>query len=74
MCLGIPSRIVEIHGESATIDVDGVQREANIQLLENLKVGDYVVVHAGFAITTIDPDAAQETLMLLQDLARGTKT
>ena len=73
MCLGIPSRIVEIHDESAVIDVDGVRREANVQLLENPSVGDYVIVHAGFAITTIDPDAARETLALLSDLARGER-
>ena len=73
MCLGIPSRIVEIHDESAVIDVDGVRREANVQLLENPSVGDYVIVHAGFAINTIDPDAARETLALLSDLARGER-
>ena len=71
MCLGIPSRIIEIDGDSAIIDVDGVRREANIALIETPSVGDYVIVHAGFAITTIDPEAARETITLLSELAKG---
>lgn len=46
MCLAIPSKIVKIENHAATIDVDGVRREASLMLLENLKVGDYVIVHA----------------------------
>jgi hydrogenase expression/formation protein HypC len=53
----------------ATIDVDGVQREASLLLLEDAKVGEYVIVHAGFAIQKIDESAAQETLSLLREAA-----
>lgn len=53
----------------ATIDVDGVQREASLLLLEDAKVGEYVIVHAGFAIQKIDESAAQETLTLLHEAA-----
>jgi hydrogenase expression/formation protein HypC len=51
----------------ATIDVAGVQREASLLLLEDVRVGDYVIVHAGFAIQKLDESAAQETLNLLRE-------
>ena len=67
MCLAIPSRITKIENNMATIDVGGVQREASLLLLEDARVGDYVIVHAGFAIQKIDESAAQETLDLLRE-------
>jgi hydrogenase expression/formation protein HypC len=53
----------------ATIDVDGVQREASLLLLEDAQVGEYVIVHAGFAIQKIDEAAALETLQFLKEAA-----
>ena len=67
MCLAIPSKITKIENNMATIDVDGVQREASLLLLEDARVGDYVIVHAGFAIQKLDESAAQETLDLLRE-------
>ena len=67
MCLAIPSKIVKIENNIATIDVDGVQREASLQLLEDPKVGDYVIVHAGFAINKINEEDARESLKLLRE-------
>jgi hydrogenase expression/formation protein HypC len=67
MCLAIPSRIIKIDNNMATIDVEGVQREASLLLLENAQVGDYVIVHAGFAIQRLDEAAARETLDLLRE-------
>jgi hydrogenase expression/formation protein HypC len=67
MCLAIPSKIVKIENNIATIDVDGVQREASLQLLEDPKVGDYVIVHAGFAINKINEEDAKESLKLLRE-------
>ena len=69
MCLAIPSKIVEIHGDTAVIDVDGVRRECSLLMLENPNIGDYVIVHAGFALHTIDEDAAMESLKLLREVA-----
>ncbi len=69
MCLAIPSKITRIENEMATIDVDGVQREASLLLLEDAGVGDYVIVHAGFAIQKIDEQAAMETLKFLREAA-----
>lgn len=67
MCLAIPSRITKIENNMATIDVEGVQREASLLLLEDARVGDYVIVHAGFAIQKLDEAAARETLDLLRE-------
>lgn len=69
MCLAIPSKITQIENEMATIDVDGVQRQASLLLLADAQVGDYVIVHAGFAIQKIDETAAQDTLKLLREAA-----
>lgn len=62
MCLAIPSKVTKIENSVGIIDVDGVTREANLLLLDDVKVGDYVIVHAGFAINKIDEEAALETL------------
>ena len=67
MCLAIPSKITKIKNNMATINVAGVQREASLLLLEDARVGDYVIVHAGFAIQKLDESAAQETLDLLRE-------
>ena len=69
MCLAIPSRIVKIEDGMAVIDVDGVKREASLLLLDDAGIGDYVIVHAGFAIHKIDEEAALETLKLLKEAA-----
>jgi hydrogenase expression/formation protein HypC len=69
MCLAIPSKITAINGEMATIDVDGVTREASLLLLSDAVVGDYVIVHAGFAIQKLDEAAAMESLTLLKEAA-----
>ena len=67
MCLAIPSMIVKIDDGMATIDVDGVTRKASLLLVEDAQVGDYVIVHAGFAIRKIDEEAAQESLKYLRE-------
>ncbi len=71
MCLAIPSKITKIENQMATIDVDGVQREASLLLLADAQVGDFVIVHAGFAIQKLDEAAAQETLNLLRTAAEA---
>ncbi len=69
MCLAIPSRIVDLRDGKAVIDVDGVRRECSLLLLEDAAVGDWVIVHAGFAISRLDEEAARETLALLREAA-----
>ncbi len=72
MCLAIPSRVVEIENDMAVIDVDGVRREVSLLLLENPRVGDWVIVHAGFAIQKIDEAVARESLDILRQTAAMT--
>ena len=69
MCLAIPSKITHIDNEMATIDVDGVKRSASLMLLEDSAVGDFVIVHAGFAIKKLDEESAMETIRLLKEAA-----
>ena len=69
MCLAIPSKIVKIDNGVGTIDVDGVQRSASLLLVEDAVVGDYVIVHAGFALHKIDEADAMESLRILKEAA-----
>jgi hydrogenase expression/formation protein HypC len=68
MCLGIPAKIVSIENQMGIIDVEGTQREVSLLLQEDAKVGDYVIVHAGFAIQKIDEKEALETLRFLRQI------
>ncbi len=73
MCLAIPSRVISINDDMAVIDVDGVRREASLLLLEDPQVGDWVIVHAGFAINKIDEITAQESLDILRTTAAAVE-
>jgi len=68
MCLAIPSKIVTIDNLVATVDVYGARRDINLMLLpEEVIVGDYVLVHAGFAIQKVERDIAEESLELIKE-------
>lgn len=69
LCLAIPSRIIKIENNLAIIDVEGSRRQASLLLIDEAKVGDYVLVHAGYAINKINEEAAQESLRLLRDFS-----
>jgi hydrogenase expression/formation protein HypC len=69
VCLAIPSKIVKIENGMGTIDVDGVQRTCSLLLVEDARVGDWVIVHAGFALHKIDEAAAMESLQILKEAA-----
>lgn len=66
MCLGIPGRIIEISGLNAKVDVAGVRKDINMRLLDGARVGDYVIVHAGFAIERLDEGKAAETISMIE--------
>jgi len=69
MCLAVPSKVIRIKNSTATIDVLGAQRDISLLLLEgDVKVGDYVLVHAGFAIQRIEQNYAEETIGLFRQL------
>lgn len=72
MCLAVPSEIVSINDLMATIDVNGARRDISLILLpEEAQVGDFVIVHAGFAIQKIDREAGQEALRLIKELVES---
>jgi len=68
MCLAIPCKITRIEGDIAKIEISGVQREASILLVNDIQVGDYVIVHAGYAIHKIDEAAAIYALKALGEV------
>lgn len=70
MCLGIPVKVISIEEQNqGKVDYLGTQVKANFSLLENIKVGDWVIIHAGFAISRLDEEDARETLDLLREYA-----
>lgn len=68
MCLAVPMKVAEIDGGTAICEVDGVRREASLMMLDDVTVGDYVLLHAGFAIEKIDPQEAQKTLDVFREI------
>jgi hydrogenase expression/formation protein HypC len=71
MCLAIPGKIVEMVDEEnriAKVEIGGVRRGVNVGMLDDIKIGDYVLVHVGFAMSKVDEQQAEETLRLLQEL------
>jgi len=80
MCLAIPARVVELmEGDGARVDLGGVRKEISLALVEDVAVGDYVIVHVGYALSKLDPEEAEKTLALfaesgldLQAIAEGS--
>ncbi len=69
MCLGVPMKIISRDGDDIVAEVDGVKKEASVVLLaDEVAVGDYVIVHAGYAISRLDEEYAQETLRLMKEV------
>jgi hydrogenase expression/formation protein HypC len=70
MCLAVPALIKTIDGDEAEVDLGGVSRRASLMLTPEAEVGDYVLLHAGYAINIVDQSEAEETLSMLQEMAR----
>lgn len=69
MCLGVPMKIISRDGDTVIAEVDGVRKDASIMLLdEAVEVGDYVIVHAGFAISRLNEEYAEETLRMMKEI------
>ncbi len=69
MCLAIPVEVIAVRDRaSATVDIGGVQKDISTALLDDLSVGDFVILHAGFALSRLDPEEAERTLALLEEL------
>ena len=67
MCLGVPMQVKSIENDTAVCEIDGVQREASLMMIDDIQIGDYVLIHAGFAIEKIEESEAHITLQALRD-------
>jgi hydrogenase expression/formation protein HypC len=68
MCLSVPGKILSIEGDAAKVSVGGTVIDTNLQLIDNAKAGEYVLVHSGFALERISEEEANETLRLFDEL------
>ena len=72
MCLAIPVKVVEMRdGDQAMVDVGGVRKEISLALVDGIAVGDFVILHVGFAIQKLDPEEAEKTLALFAELGEN---
>ena len=70
MCLAVPVKVVSIEGSEAEVEIGGVSRRVSIMLTPEARVGDYVLLHTGYAINVINEAEAQETLKILEEMVR----
>jgi hydrogenase expression/formation protein HypC len=70
MCLAIPALIIKIEEKEADVEIGGITRRISLWLTPEAKVGDYVLLHTGYAISIIDKDEAEETLRLFEEIAK----
>ncbi len=68
MCLAIPGKILSLDADLATVEVSGVRREVNVALLPDLEVGDWILIHVGFALSRLNEEEARQTLSYLEQL------
>jgi hydrogenase expression/formation protein HypC len=72
MCLGIPAKVIQVSPEGVgRVDYLGTKVRVNFSLIENIRLGDWVIVHAGFAISRLNEEEAQETLALLREISKA---
>jgi hydrogenase expression/formation protein HypC len=70
MCLAIPAKVLEIEGEIAEVDLAGARIKANIQLVEKVDVGDWLLVHAGYAIAVMTDEEAKESIEMIEEITK----
>ena len=73
MCLAIPAQVVELRdGDNAVVDLAGVRKEISLSLVDGVAIGDYVIVHVGYALNKLDPEEAEQTLKLFAEMGQLT--
>jgi hydrogenase expression/formation protein HypC len=72
MCLGVPAKVTSVAGTTATVEVGGARRDISVMLLEEVREGDWVILHAGFAISILSPEEAETTLRYLREISDAT--
>jgi hydrogenase expression/formation protein HypC len=71
MCLAIPAKVISVDGTTARVKIEDVEYTASLLLIDDIKPGDFIMLHAGFAIEKVDPEEAAETLQLLLDMEKN---
>jgi len=71
MCLGVPGKVISIGGDLAEVDFSGIRRKVSLLICPDVREGDYVLVHVGFAIQRLDEEEALETLTLFEEIERS---
>ncbi len=71
MCLGVPGKVISIEGDLAEVDFSGTRRKVSLLICPDVREGDYVLVHVGFAIQRLDEEEALETLTLFEEIERS---
>jgi hydrogenase expression/formation protein HypC len=74
MCLSVPMRVTKIQGDRGLAEIGGMGREIDLRFLSQVEVGDYVIVHAGFALQRLEQKEAEETLDLLREMLEQDET
>jgi hydrogenase expression/formation protein HypC len=74
MCLGVPAKVLETNDGTAIVDLGGVRREISVMLLDDVSVGEWVILHAGFAIERLSEEEAEKTLALFREIAEAEDT
>ena len=72
MCLAIPAKVIRIEGSKALVTIEDIEYTASLLLLEDVKPGDFILLHAGFAIEKVDPEEAAETMRLLLEIEKNS--
>lgn len=69
MCVGVPMQVISIDGDNIVAETDGVRRQASLMILgDEVKVGDFLIIHAGFAISRLDEEEARETIRMMKEV------
>lgn len=70
MCLAIPMKLIEVEGDKGIVELSGIKKEVSLKLLDEVKKGDYLIIHAGFAIQRVDEEDAQETFKIWEEIEK----
>ncbi|MBA7654497.1 hypothetical protein ES703_62377 [subsurface metagenome] len=70
MCLAVPMKLIHIEGDKGIVELSGIKKEVSLKLLDEVKKGDYLIIHAGFAIQRVDEEDAQETFKIWEEIEK----
>ncbi len=73
MCLAIPMKLIKIEGDKGEVELSGVKKEVSLKLLREVEIGDYLIIHAGFAIEKLNEEEAKKTLAIWEEMANLQK-